>query len=257
MKQNYYFLVGLPRTGNTLLSSILNQNSNIKVTPYSVVPEILHNINNIKQSIGFQVFPLEKNVNDVLRNVFKNYYKSWKSNFIIDRGPWATKVNLQILKSIFKKNIKMIVLKRSFFEVLASYVKVTRPDNIEKYIDELLNDDFSMISMNLYPYLNLKKQNDIKYIVINYDDLVYDTENQIKKIYSFLEMPYFKHFYTNLNQLNIDNISYRDYLYKGDVNFHTIRTDKIKKNNYNFEDILPSSIIKKYSDLNNIINNFS
>ena len=38
--KKYFFLAGLPRCGNTLFSSILNQNPNIKVTANSLLPEI-------------------------------------------------------------------------------------------------------------------------------------------------------------------------------------------------------------------------
>ena len=73
MKKQFFFLTGLPRTGNTLLSSILNQNKNIKVSPYSIMPEILNKIDDIKNSINYKLFPLEKNVNNVLKNAFNNY----------------------------------------------------------------------------------------------------------------------------------------------------------------------------------------
>ena len=39
-----FFLVGLPRAGNTLLSSILNQNSDIAVTANSITADILYNL---------------------------------------------------------------------------------------------------------------------------------------------------------------------------------------------------------------------
>jgi len=37
-----FFLVGLPRAGNTLLGSILNQNPDIAVTANSITPDILY-----------------------------------------------------------------------------------------------------------------------------------------------------------------------------------------------------------------------
>ena len=39
-----FFLEGLPRAGNTLLGSILNQNPDIAVTANSITPDILYNI---------------------------------------------------------------------------------------------------------------------------------------------------------------------------------------------------------------------
>ena len=40
--KNIFFLSGLPRAGNTLLSSILNQNKNIACTANSILPNILY-----------------------------------------------------------------------------------------------------------------------------------------------------------------------------------------------------------------------
>ena len=40
MKKKIYYLAGLPRAGNTLLGSILNQNPKVKVSPNSMLVEI-------------------------------------------------------------------------------------------------------------------------------------------------------------------------------------------------------------------------
>jgi len=249
MKKQFFFLTGLPRTGNTLLSSILNQNKNIKVSPYSIMPEILNKIDDIKNSINYKLFPLEKNVNNVLKNAFNNYYKDWNCNYIIDRGPWATRPNLNILKIIFDKEIKMIILRRPLFEVLASYVNIVKPNNVEKYIDDLISDQSSMIMMNIYPYINLVKEKNIKYHIIEYEDLLNNTKKTIKNLYNFLNIPIFSHYYENLNQFSIDNIKYNDKILGNNINFHTIRTDKIEHIKCDYKNILPNSVLKKYKKL--------
>ena len=49
-----YFLCGLPRCGNTLLSSILNQNPNVTATQKSIVTDVINTdvfapwVNNLK-----------------------------------------------------------------------------------------------------------------------------------------------------------------------------------------------------------------
>ena len=50
MKKQYYFLSGIPRSGNTLLSSILNQNKKIASTPNSLISEILYNFDSFRYS---------------------------------------------------------------------------------------------------------------------------------------------------------------------------------------------------------------
>ena len=41
INKKYYFLSGLPRAGNTLLSSFINQSKKVKATANSILPNIL------------------------------------------------------------------------------------------------------------------------------------------------------------------------------------------------------------------------
>ena len=51
MNKKFFFLTGLPRTGNTLLSSILNQNKDIITTNYSILAPLLHSIDKQREEI--------------------------------------------------------------------------------------------------------------------------------------------------------------------------------------------------------------
>ena len=117
-----FFLVGPPRSGNTLLSSILNQNPNIAVTANSITADIIYNISKIKDITTFKNFPDHQSFNNIAHHVFDLYYKDWKQTYIIDRSAWGTPANLKILKET-QTDIKMIVLTRDIIEVLASYVR--------------------------------------------------------------------------------------------------------------------------------------
>ena len=52
-----FFLISLPRSGNTLFTSIINQNPNIACTANSITLEIIKNLYLIKTTEGFQNFP--------------------------------------------------------------------------------------------------------------------------------------------------------------------------------------------------------
>ena len=88
---------GLPRAGNTLLSSILNQNPNVALTANSVCPEMLGMLNLVKGSGEFINFPDHKSFDNVTKSVLKNYYRDWKQDYIIDRAPWGLDINLENL----------------------------------------------------------------------------------------------------------------------------------------------------------------
>ncbi len=152
-----YFLSGIPRAGNTLLGTLINQNKEITITANSILPEILCKLSLIKQTDMFKNFPDHQSLDNVYNNVFNNYYKNWKSNYIIDRGPWGTPYNLMLLKKIIKKP-KFIILYRPVLEALASFIKAEKSKDIEArckiYIDE---DRNGMIDRYLWSIENILK----------------------------------------------------------------------------------------------------
>ncbi len=103
--KKYYFLSGLPRCGNTLLSSILGQNPKIKVSPNSFLSTIFCQILDQDNNIAFHNFPDYQSLQDCASILFKTYYKSWNGDIIIDRAPWGTEGNLKILKIIAPINL--------------------------------------------------------------------------------------------------------------------------------------------------------
>jgi len=240
----FNFLVSLPRSGNTLLGSILNQNHLVKMTANTLVTDILHQLHILKNFEIYKNFPDEKSLDNVIKNVFNNYYKYWKCKFIIDRGPWGTPANLQHLKNVIKKP-KFIILYRPVLECLASFIKIEKPENINKRCHQLMATD-GIIGKNLWSIKNLLKEKN-EYIVINYANLIEDLLKQINRIYTFLNIDNFNHKLENFDDFSTNNIKYNDSVFN--VPLHKIRTNRIELNKYNIENYLPANIIKQYSNL--------
>jgi len=243
--KNIFFLSALPRAGNTLLGSIINQNKNIQVTANSIVTDLLWETHKIKDFENYRNFPDENSFNSVFNNIINNYYSKWKASFIIDRGPWGTPANLFLLKQIIK-NPKFVLLKRPVLECLASYIKLEKPVDIENRCFELMSN-VGMIGKNMWSVKNIIEQKE-NYILIDYIDLVKDPKREIKKIFKFLNIKDFKINLNNLKQFSANNISYDDSILN--LDYHKIRTDKIELNKYKITDILSKKIIKQYSNLN-------
>lgn len=242
--KEYYFLTSLPRSGNTLLGSIINQNPKISLTANSILTDVIYQLSLIKNYSIYKNFPDENSFNNIIKNVFNNYYKDWKAKHIIDRAPWGTPGNLSLLKSIIKKP-KFIILYRPILECLASFIKIERPINIETRCHELMSDE-GIIGKNLFSIKNIIKDKE-DYIIVNYLDLINKTLEQINKIYKFLNINNFNHRFNKLDDFSANNIKYDDTILN--IPLHKIRTDKIKINKYNIEEYLPSNIIKQYSNL--------
>ena len=103
LTRKLFFLVALPRSGNTLFASIMNQNKEIAVTANSVTLEIMKDLHLLKKTDVFENFPDHQSLDNVLDNVFTNYYQQWPQRIIIDRGPVTAKVypgNFELIKNI-------------------------------------------------------------------------------------------------------------------------------------------------------------
>jgi len=241
MKQ-YYFLCGLPRCGNTLFASILNQNTNICVTANSIIPTVFNAIKPVYNEKEFLTFPNYSSLDNIVKNLFNNYYDNFNADVIIDRGPWGTPANLEFLKAQ-NLNTKFIILKRPILEILASFIKVENCKNVEQRCEELMSDD-GMIGKYYWSYKNLIKTENT--LVIEYDDLCNKIDKIIDDVYTFLNLPRFDHRLDNLNQLEINGVNYNDDVWLGE--YHTIRKS-IDKNQYSVEDYLPISVINRYETL--------
>jgi hypothetical protein len=242
--KEYYFLSGLPRSGNTLLGSIINQNPNLKLTANTILTDVLYQLHLLKDCPIYKNFPDEQSLDNVNKNVFNNYFKHWKVKYIIDRGLWGTPKNLELLKFIIKKP-KFIILYRPVLECLASFIKTQKPIDIEQRCSQLMSDE-GMIGKSLCSIKNIIKEKE-NYIIVNYLDFINNPLQEINKIYTFLNINNFEHKLENFDDFSINNIKYDDSIYSSPL--HAIRTDKIELNKYNIEDYLPLNIIKKYSNL--------
>ena len=118
-----FFLVAMPRSGNTLFASIMNQNPEIVCTANSITLEIMKDLFLLKKTDVFQNYPDHKSLDNVLDSVFDIYYKDWPQDIIIDRGPVTTPGNFEVMQKHFKRPFKCIVLLRDLMDVLASYMK--------------------------------------------------------------------------------------------------------------------------------------
>ena len=251
-----FFLAGFPRAGNTLLTSILNQNPDICCTPNSITLEIMKDLFLLKSTDVFQNFPDEQSFNNIMDEVYNLYYKNWNYKYIIDRGPAGTISNLKLLKKHFKQEIKVIFLVRPILEVLASWVTWASktPDsfirqhakNPTEACHYLMKED-GQITMEMKCMQNLLKPEN-KHMVhfIDYKEIVEKPVATIKGIYQFLDIPYFKHRFTDLDQVMVNGLGYDDTIMGQGM--HTIKTKKLIKSTTDVN-ILPPEIIKQYGKI--------
>ena len=96
--KDIFFLHGLPRAGNTVFGSIMNQNPDVAATANSICADMIGELFLLKQTDIFLNFPDHKSFDNVAKKVLENYYKDWNYSYIIDRAPWGYPINLKFLK---------------------------------------------------------------------------------------------------------------------------------------------------------------
>ena len=108
--KEYYFLSGLPRSGNTLLSTILNENKNIHATGRSFLPDLLFAMKNKENnSEFFKNYHCPNNLKNIYKNIFPNYYQNYNVKYIIERGSITIDgISLTVVK--IENNILELVL---------------------------------------------------------------------------------------------------------------------------------------------------
>jgi sulfotransferase len=253
-----FFLIALPRSGNTLFTSIINQNPEIACTANSVTLEIMKNLYLIKQTDTFQNFPDQKSLDNVLDNVYDLYYKDWPQRIIIDRGPVMTSGapgNFELMQQHFKPGFKCIVLLRDLMEVFASYMQ-WYTENLNSFVNKLgKNDEEKLLALMNKDGAIVKEiksiQTAYKYPkmchFIKYDDMVANPEQEFRKIYKFIDEPYFNHRFIDLDQLQINKIKYNDSIVG--KNMHTIKTGEIMKEYNPYIEKIPQRIRDKYEHI--------
>ena len=248
------FLVAQPRSGNTLFTSIINQNPEIAATPNSITLEIMKDLFLLKQTDVFQNYPDHKSLDNVLDVVYDNYYKDWPQPIIIDRGPVMTEGNLYLMQKHFKRPFKCIVLLRDTVDVLASYMK-WYTENPDAFVNKLANTDEEKLSIvmnkegavakDLEAIKNSYNYKDMCHYV-KYDDLVSQPEQEIRKVYQFMNLPYFNHSFQDLKQVEVNGMKYDDTVLG--KNMHNIRSTVEKVPNP-YIDKIPERIRQKYEHI--------
>jgi sulfotransferase len=225
MEKTYFFMAGLPRSGSTLLSAILNQNPDIYSGPQTDFPRMMLSIyHDTQRSESFLSGYNPEGYVNIMRQIPNNFYANIDKKFIIDKNrTWGTIDNIKLL-DLLSDNIKIICPVRPILEILASFVRLAdkNPNNfIDKKIKEIpsgyyrsLNDarcdllmsDTEGMQHNIFSLAGaLQPEHRNKFHFVLYKDLIKKPKESISSIYDFLEIPRFNHKFNNLKWEEMPN----------------------------------------------------
>jgi sulfotransferase len=260
--KKYYFMSGLPRSGSTLLSAILNQNPNMHSGPSSPVVGIMLTLENaISNDELFLAYPKPEQAGRIISSVIENYYSGIESSVIIDKNrSWVNRMHY--IPGYFGVEPKILCPVRNMDEILTSFISMHRRNPFDvngkiNFMDEMLvksniplNDENRCQFLSgpngiigqsyggIQQALMEGKQKQLHFI--EYDNLINEPKETMRKIYEFLGEEYFEHDFSKIENIHKEN----DAAVYGLSDMHDVRTS-LEKVSGNPKEILPESVYEK------------
>ena len=253
MTKQFYFISGLPRSGTTLLSTILNQNPKFQASISGPLARFTRAI--IQESSaqgGYRIqCPPEKN-KKIIHGIFDNYYdNSDKEAFWDTNRGWTYLTPL--LKELYP-SFKMIVCVRSIPWILDSFESLIRKNSLTTTTMFAPEENVSVYSRShtlmrtdrtigfafegLKQALTSNERNSI--FVLEYDKLAKRPEQCMKEIYNFIGQPYYVH--------NFDDVEVSYDEFDDEVQLKGLHTTRKKVSYIDRQMIIPPDLQQQYSN---------
>ena len=252
---------GLPRSGSTLLTALLNQNPKIHSSTNSPLLDTIHYTEEylLYNSEQYKATPNPEGAYKVLSSIPHNYYYNIPQNIIIDKSRgWVNQI--EHIKDYITSEPKIICPVRNIKDILSSFLNLIYNSKTTSFIDKFLiknqieisNDnrcDYLLSSKGIVgqsynALLECYKKGNSKYLLlIDYDDLVRNPQQELDKIYDFIELPSYSHSFDNVSTKQDEN----DNVYELE-NMHNVRgkIEKIHRDNTKY---LSENIISRCNHL--------
>lgn len=228
LSKKYYFMAGLPRSGSTLLSSILNQNPEIYSGPSSPVLSTMYAVeNHLQNDELFHGFPKPKQADLIISNIIHQFYSDVDKPIIIDKNrAWPARV--PYIEGYIRQRAKIIVPVRDIDEILTSMIMLIRRNPYQEGQSRINFIDEQLVKLNI----PLSDDNRCEYIAgqqgilgqslntivegfnqgftdrihfVEYKNLVSNPEQTLQELYEFLGEEPYEHTFNNLQNFNREN----------------------------------------------------
>ncbi|MCE9643758.1 sulfotransferase [Candidatus Parcubacteria bacterium] len=252
-----HFIAGLPRSGSTMLTSLLSQNPRLHGAPVSGLVDILTGIYSNWDKIGSHMeSPNKEAKRAVLLSALNSYHAPAGKPVVVDKSRgWIS--HIPLLEELLGRKVKILVPVRPVVEILASFEKLRNRDPLELTgADEALGAGSNVASRAQYfagpggpvgiAYNATKEAVQRGYmdrlLFIDYNKLVTDPEREMRRIYEFWGEPYFAHDFNNIEQQG----TYDSYQPHRFVGLHDIRP-KIERQSASPVEILGGEVVAIYA----------
>jgi sulfotransferase len=271
MTKTYHFMAGLPRSGSTVLSAILNQNPEVYSSPQTDLLSMLYELESkIPNYESFRAKLMHKNFASLIYGMADSFYAPIDKSVIIDKNRgWGTPYNWDNLSSYLNPEGKVILTMRPILQVLASFIRIAQKTNKATGFMPYLNDNLwvskyrdladaqvdNIMAANgemdraIFSIANLIKNHRDKVYVVWFDDLLDSPQATMNGIYDFLGLDAFEHNFNNIKAVdNHDDLAGYGMLGLHDVN------KKLTRPKTNSSELLSDYVVKKYGNALDFLN---
>lgn len=257
MAKTYHFISGLPRSGSTLLSSILKQNPRFTSGISDPLSSYAHSIiRDTNTAVGMDAAVSIEKRREIIKDMFDSFYKNDREVcFNTNRG-WTADTSL--LKDLFP-NFKMIVCLRDVPWILDSFEQLNAKNpytikplyhhqelgNVHDRCRILMGETPNFGGYVHGPLINVQQSmfsNEIGHICyVEYDTLVQNPREVMQQIYQFLGESWYEHDFDNVED------SYDEFDVQAKIEgLHTVRR---KVEYQDRRSILPGELWDRYSPM--------
>lgn len=260
--KTFYFLAGLPRSGSTLLSTLLNQNPKFYSGPSSPVLSTMYVVEeHLKNDELFFAYPKPEQAFKIISSIIHQFYSDIKNPVIFDKNrAWTSRI--PYIEEYIKQKAKIICPVRDYKEILTSMITMIRRNPYQEGQPKINFIDEQLVKLNI----PINDHNRCEYIAspngilgqsansildafrqgfgdrvyfVEYKDLVNSPQQTMSKIYEFLEEESFTHIFDGLENSNREN----DLVTYGIGDMHYVHK-KVEITAPNPIDVLPREILE-------------
>ena len=213
------FLVGFPRSGTTLLDSILRSHSNIDVLEEKqMIPNLKKNYNDLLKIS--EIENIEESFAETLKKLYfselEKYFILNENKIFIDKLPFNL-IHIPLINQVFPRSKIILAIRHPFDCILSCWMQNFKINSaMANLIDLDRAVDTYCESMTLFKLS--KKRYSLNTHIVRYEDLINNFETEVHKILNFLNLKWEDNLYnyqkTAINRKNINTPSYKQVIKK-------------------------------------------
>lgn len=265
MDKTYHFMAGLPRSGSTVLSALLNQHPDIYASPQTDLVGLLYETqSHIPDYESYKAGLLHEGFENVMERIADNFYSHINKQVIIDKNRgWGTPYNWENLSKYVSKDGKVILTLRPILEVLASFIKASQAtekivgtspffnsdlwvsnyrNKVDAQVDNLMMPN-GEIDRAIFSIANLLKNHEDRVCIVWFDDLLESPQKTLNGITDFLGVSRTVYNFNSIKEVDKHN----DLNGYGIMGLHDVGKS-LKKPGTKPEDYLSEYVQKKYQN---------